>query len=57
MLNKKLAEVKQDFKEQANRGLKIKEIANSDDVELVSASAYSERKIAYYRREIKFEIS
>jgi hypothetical protein len=57
MLNKKLVEVKQDFKEQANRGLKIKEIANSDDVELVSASAYSERKIAYYRREIKFEIS
>jgi len=57
MLNNKLAEIKLEFKELADRSLKIKEISNSDDVELVSASAYSERKIAYYRREIEFEIS
>ena len=29
----------------------------ADDVELISASAFSERKIAYYRRKITFEIS
>lgn len=57
MLQKKLKQVKDDFREQANRALKIKETSSEDEVELISASAYSERKIAYYRRFIKFEIS
>lgn len=57
MLNKKLAEVKADFREQAGRTIKLKEVSNKDDVELISATAYSERKIAYYRRAIVFEIS
>ena len=57
MLNKKLAEVKADFREQAGRAIKLKEVSNKDDVELISATAYSERKIAYYRRAIVFEIS
>ena len=57
MLDKKLAEVKADFREQAGRALKLKEVSNKDDVELISATAYSERKIAYYRRAIVFEIS
>ena len=57
MLDKKLAEVKADFREQAGRALKLKEVSNIDDVELISATAYSERKIAYYRRAIVFEIS
>lgn len=57
MLDKKLAEIKQEFREESGRSIKISEISKSDDVELVSASPYSERKIAYYRREFKFEIS
>ena len=57
MLNKKLAEIKSEFRELSGRAIKIKEVSKTDDVELVSASAYSERKIAYYRREFKFEIS
>ena len=57
MLSKKMTEIKADFREQSGRALKIKEVSNSDDVELVSASAYSERKIAYYRRALIFEIS
>jgi len=57
MLQKKLKEVKSDFREQADRALKLKEVNNRDDVELISASAPSERKIAYYRRQIVFEIS
>ena len=57
MLNKKIAAVKSEFREQAGRALKVKEVDTSDDVELVSASAYSERKIAYYRRNIVFEIA
>jgi len=57
MLAKKIQEVKKDFREAAGRALQIKETSNSDDVELISATAYSERKIAYYRRTIVFEIS
>tara|TARA_B100000900_G_scaffold268540_1_gene229250 strand:+ start:53 stop:448 length:396 start_codon:yes stop_codon:yes gene_type:complete len=57
MLQKKLKEVKDAFREAAGRTLKIKELDNKDDVELISASAFSERKIAYYRRKITFEIS
>jgi len=57
MLDKKLRDVKDDFREQAGRALKLKEVSNNDDVELISATAYSERKIAYYRRAITFEIS
>jgi len=57
MLQAKIKEVKADFREQAGRALKINEKETSDDVELISATAYSERKIAYYRRAIIFEIS
>lgn len=57
MLQKKIKEVKADFREQADRTLKINEINSSDDVELISATANSERKIAYYRRQIIFELS
>jgi|TARA_B110000495_G_C22594200_1_gene355905 hypothetical protein len=55
MLQEKIKEVKADFKEQAGRALKVSEKGSSDDVELISSQ--SERKIAYYRRAIIFEIS
>ena len=57
MLQEKIKEVKADFREQAGRALKISEVDSKDDVELISATAYSERKIAYYRRALVFEIS
>ena len=57
MLQAKIKEAKADFREHAGRALKVKELESKDDVELVSASAHSERKIAYYRRAIVFEIS
>ena len=57
MLQEKIREIKAEFREQAGRALKINEVDNKDDVELISATAYSERKIAYYRRALVFEIS
>ena len=57
MLQEKIKEVKADFREQAGRALKVSEVDSKDDVELISATAYSERKIAYYRRALIFEIS
>lgn len=56
-LDKCMASIKADFRDQASRALKVKEISNTDDVELISATANSERKIAYYRRKMVFEIS
>ena len=57
MLQEKIKEIKAEFREQAGRALKVSEVDNKDDVELISATAYSERKIAYYRRALVFEIS
>lgn len=56
-INKLISDFKKEFRDLANRALKVKEISNKDDVELISATAYSERKIAYYRRKIVFEIA
>ncbi|HIK66911.1 MAG TPA: hypothetical protein EYF95_02935 [Flavobacteriales bacterium] len=51
-----LSNLKSHFKERAGETLKIKEIDNRDDIELISASAHSPRKIAYYRRNHTFQI-
>ena len=52
-----MKEMKNSFRDKAGRALKSKEISNKDSVELISATANSQRKIAYYRRKIIFEIS
>jgi hypothetical protein len=52
-----LKKVKGDFKESAGRALKVKELTRDDDVELISATSNSPRKIAYYRSFLKLEIS
>ena len=57
VLNQALAEAKSAFRESTGRALKVKELSSNDDIELVSASAQNPRKIAYYRRNIIFEIS
>tara|TARA_B100000282_G_scaffold282715_1_gene245752 strand:- start:989 stop:1384 length:396 start_codon:yes stop_codon:yes gene_type:complete len=57
MLEKKLQQIKKDFREEAGRAIKIKEQNNVDDLELISATANSHRKICYYRRTIVFEVS
>jgi hypothetical protein len=57
VLNQALASAKEQFRESAGRTLKVKELSSNDDIELVSATANNPRKIAYYRRNIIFEIS
>ena len=55
MLDDKIREVKKEFREIAGRALKVENISDRDDVEMISAT--SSRKIAYYRRYLVFEIS
>lgn len=52
-----LKRIKEDFKELAGRALTTKELDRDDDVELISATSNSPRKIAYYRSRVKLQIS
>ena len=56
ILGSALSDLKSHFKERAGESLKVKELNNNDDVELISASAHSPRKVAYYRRNHTFQI-
>jgi len=51
-----LSNLKSHFKERVGESLKVKEISNTDNIELISASAHSPRKIAYYRRNHTLQI-
>ena len=57
MINSYLKEVKSQFKESAGRILKSKQAGGNDNVELISSTARSPRKIAYYRVNKVFDIS
>ena len=52
-----LKRIKEEFKESTDRALVTKEIDRDDDVELISATSNSPRKIAYYRANIKLQVS
>jgi hypothetical protein len=48
--------VKKDFKAESGRALKVKEVATTDSVELITASPFTPRKTAYYRRFTTFKV-
>ena len=48
--------IKKDFKEGSGRAIKIKEIGTTDSIELVTASPFTPRKTAYYRRFATFKV-
>ena len=50
LINDFMAGVKKEFKEAAGRALKVKELSTTDSVELITASPFTPRKTAYYRR-------
>lgn len=57
VFTEQLKRIKQEFKEATDRALVTKEIERDDDVELVSATSNSPRKIAYFRANIKLQVS
>ena len=52
-----LKRIKEEFKESSDRALVVKELERDDDLELVSATSNSPRKIAYFRANIKLQVS
>ena len=52
-----LKRIKEQFKDSAGRALVTKEINRDDDVELISATSNSPRKIAYYKSRIMLQVS
>jgi hypothetical protein len=57
VFTEQLKRIKQEFKESVDRALVTKELERSDDVELVSATSNSPRKIAYFRAVVKLQVS
>jgi hypothetical protein len=57
VFTEQLKRIKQEFEEATDRALVTKEIERDDDVELVSATSNSPRKIAYFRANIKLQVS
>tara|TARA_Y100000310_G_scaffold296348_1_gene328538 strand:+ start:4599 stop:4985 length:387 start_codon:yes stop_codon:yes gene_type:complete len=56
LINDYAKEIKKEFKDIAGRVLKIKELHTSDSVELITASPFTPRKTAYYRRYTRFQV-
>jgi L-lactate utilization protein LutB len=56
-LKEYLKNTKSEFKKMSGRALKAKEIDSSDSVEMITASVFSPRKTAYYRRYVTLEVS
>jgi hypothetical protein len=51
-----LKELKNEFKSLAGRALKAKEVNSNDSIEIISASPYTPKRTAYYRRFTTFEV-
>ena len=51
-----LSKIKSLFKERADRAIKATELKRDSDVELISATSNSPRKIGIYRANLKLEI-
>ena len=52
-----LKRIKEEFKGSVDRVLVTKEINRDDDLELVSATSNSPRKIAYFRANVRLQVS
>tara|TARA_B100000700_G_scaffold210481_1_gene231381 strand:+ start:3274 stop:3654 length:381 start_codon:yes stop_codon:yes gene_type:complete len=56
IINEYMKNVKRDFRSEAGRSLKVKELNSSDTMDVITASAFSPRRNAYYKRTTTFRI-
>jgi len=56
ILTKCVADTKSKFKAATKKTLKLKELSNTDSLEVISANNLSPRRAAYYRRQVSFKI-
>ena len=52
-----LSQMKSSFKERVGRAIKATEEERTTDVELISVSAYTPRKLAYYRMNVLLKVA
>ena len=57
LCNEFLKSSKEEFKDLAGRSLKTKQVDEDDSLEMISMSAYSPKRTAYYRKNFLFEVS
>lgn len=57
MVDDSVSSLKKDFRSQSESTLKVKDLGGNDDLELISATSNSPRKIAYFRYNRSFDIS
>jgi hypothetical protein len=55
-INDAMKKMNDRYKEITGKGAKLKEVRSTDNLEIISATATSPRRIAYYRRYVDFEI-
>ncbi|MBG17550.1 MAG: hypothetical protein CMB77_04280 [Euryarchaeota archaeon] len=51
-----LKKMKAEFREKAERSIKVTEESRDDSVELISVSAHTPRKLAYYRMNVHLKV-
>jgi hypothetical protein len=56
MLDDALKFVKKNYKDSCGKALKCKELSTNDNIEVISTTFHSPRKVAYYRRFATYEI-
>jgi hypothetical protein len=56
VLSGRVKTLKAEFKEATGKTLSIKELSNRDNIELISSTSNSPRKIAYYRRNLSVTV-
>jgi hypothetical protein len=56
VITKCVADMKKRFKEMTGNSLKLKEISNTDSLEVIAATNLSPRRVAYYRRQVTLQV-
>tara|TARA_Y100000593_G_C4230724_1_gene296845 strand:+ start:715 stop:963 length:249 start_codon:yes stop_codon:yes gene_type:complete len=56
IINDYIKSVKKEFKSESGRPLKVKELNSRDVVDVITASAFSPKRNAYYKRTTTFRV-
>lgn len=57
LLSQCVADLKSKFKEMTGKSIKLKEVSDKDSLEIIAATNLSPRRVAYYRRQVTFEVT
>jgi len=57
LCNEYLKAVKNEYKELSSKVLKTKQASEDESVDMISMTPYSEKRVAYYRKNFQFEVS